>query len=90
MPDTPSDPANPTHRLPPAVRRRSQSRLIGVAVSGSINNALLTSIVPLFLLSLGASPFLIGLVATSEYLQKMGRVLGLQLMQRTGKAGVFF
>ena len=74
----------------PATRLRSQSRLIGVAVSGSINNALLTSIVPLFLLSLGASPFLIGLVATSEYLQKMGRVGGLQLMQRTGKAGLFF
>ena len=74
----------------PTTRRRSQSRLIGVAVSGSINNALLTSIVPLFLLSLNASPFLIGLVATSEYLQKMGRVVGLQLMQRTGKAGIFF
>ena len=90
MPDTPSDTANPSHRLSPAARRRSQSRLIGVAVSGSISSALLTSIVPLFLLSLNASPFLIGLVATSEYLQKMGRVVGLQLMQRTGKAGVFF
>ena len=90
MPDTPSDTVNPDHRLPPAVRRRSQSRLIGVAVSGSVNNALLTSIVPLFLLSLGASPFLIGLVATSEYLQKMGRVVGLQLMHHTGKAGIFF
>ena len=74
----------------PAARRRSQSRLIGVAVSGSISSALLTSLVPLFLLSLNASPFLIGLVATSEYLQRMGRVVGLQLMQRTGKAGVFF
>ena len=90
MPDTPSDTATPDHRLSPAVRRRSQSRLIGVAVSGSISSALLASIFPLFLLSLGASPFLIGLVATSEYLQKMGRVVGLQLMQRTGKAGVFF
>lgn len=89
MPDTP-DTAHPDHRLPPTARRRSQSRLIGCAVSGSINNALLTSLVPLFLLSLNASPFLIGLVATSEYLQKMGRVVGLQLMHRTGKAGLFF
>lgn len=84
MPHTPSDAINPAHRL------HSQSRLIGVAVSGSINNALLTSIVPLFLLSLNASPFLIGLVATSDYVQKMGRVVGLQLMQRTGKAGILF
>ena len=74
----------------PSTRRRSQSRLIGVAVSGSISSALLTSLVPLFLLSLNASPFLIGLVATSEYLQRMGRVVGLQLMHRTGKAGIFF
>ena len=90
MPDTPSNTANSSHRLSPTARRRSQSRLIGVAVSGSISSALLTSLVPLFLLSLNASPFLIGLVATSEYLQRMGRVVGLQLMHRTGKAGIFF
>ena len=90
MPDTLSNPANPSHRPSPAARRRSQSRLIGVAVSGSISSALLTSLVPLFLLSLNASPFLIGLVATSEYVQRMGRVVGLQLMHRTGKAGIFF
>ena len=90
MLDTPSNTANPSHRLSSTARRHSQSRLIGVAVSGSISSALLTSLVPLFLLSLNASPFLIGLVATSEYLQRMGRVVGLQLMHRTGKAGIFF
>lgn len=90
MPDTADDSPDPDDNIPPESRRKSQSRLIAIAVSGSTNNALLTSIVPLFLLSLGASPFLIGLVATSAHIQKMGRVAGLQFMHRTGKAGLFF
>lgn len=75
--------------IPSKLRRKSRDRLVWVAVSGSTNNALLTSIVPLFLLSLGASPFLIGLIATSNHVQKMGRVIGLQYMHRVGKAGLF-
>jgi hypothetical protein len=71
------------------LRHKSRARLVWVAVSGSTNNALLTSIVPLFLLSLGASPFLIGLVATSNHIQKMGRIIGLHYMHRVGKAGIF-
>ncbi|MFT5090282.1 MAG: hypothetical protein ACI906_004570 [Candidatus Latescibacterota bacterium] len=76
-------------KIPKDLRHKSRARLVWVAVSGSTNNALLTSIVPLFLLSLGASPFLIALVATSNHIQKMGRIIGLQYMHRTGKAGIF-
>ena len=90
MPETAGDTTNQDESLSRASRCKSQSRLIGIAVSGSTNNALLTSIVPLFMLSLGASPFLIGLVATSSHIQKMGRIVGLQFMHRTGKAELFF
>lgn len=90
MPEPVGDTPDSNDKISPEARRKSQSRLIAIAVSGSTNNALLTSIAPLFLLSLGASPFLIGLVATSSHLQKMGRVVGLQFMHRTGKAGLFF
>ena len=90
MPETAGEDTDIDDTASQASRRKSQSRLVAIAVSGSTNNALLTSIVPLFLLSLGASPFLIGLVATSTHIQKMGRVVGLQFMHRTGKAGLFF
>ncbi len=90
MPETAGDTTTKEESPSQASRRKSQSRLIAIAVSGSTNNALLTSIVPLFLLSLGASPFVIGIAATSNHMQKMGRVVGLQFMHRTGKAGLFF
>jgi len=90
MPETAGDTTTEEESPSQASRRKSQSRLIAIAVSGSTNNALLTSIVPLFLLSLGASPFVIGIAATSNHMQKMGRVVGLQFMHRTGKAGLFF
>ena len=90
MPETAGDTTTEEESPSQASRRKSQSRLIAIAVSGSTNNALLTSIVPLFLLSLGASPFVIGIAATSNHIQKMGRVVGLQFMHRTGKAGLFF
>ena len=76
------DPVAPDDITARHAHRSSQSRLIGIAVSGSANNALLISMIPLFLLSLGASPILIGLGATSTNIQKMGRILGLQLMHR--------
>lgn len=79
---TDEHPANAQHE-------KSRGRLVWIAVSGSTNNALLTSIIPLFLLSLGASPFMIGLVATSTHIQKVGRVAGLHYMHRLGKAGIF-
>ena len=79
---TDEHPANAQHE-------KSRARLVWIAVSGSTNNALLTSIIPLFLLSLGASPFMIGLVATSTHIQKVGRVAGLHYMHRLGKAGIF-
>ncbi len=90
MPETAGDTTTEEESPSQASRRKSQSRLIAIAVSGSTNNALLTSIVPLFLLSLGASPFVIGIAATRNHIQKMGRVVGLQFMHRTGKAGLFF
>ena len=90
MPETAGDAQKEDDKIPREARRKSQLRLIKIAVTGSTNNALLTSIVPLFLLSMGASPLLIGLVATTTHLQKMGRVVGLQFMHRTGKAGLFF
>ena len=70
-------------------RHKSRARLVWIAVSGSTNGALLTSIIPLFMLSLGASPFMIGLVATSTHVQKIGRVAGLHYMHRIGKTGLF-
>jgi len=88
MPET-AGAAQEDDKIPKALRRKSQRSLVWIAVSGSINNALLTSIVPLFLLSLGASPFFIGLVATSNHVQKAGRIIGLHYMHRVGKAGVF-
>ncbi len=90
MPETAGDTTIEEQSPSQGSHHKSQSRLIAIAVSGSTNNALLTSIVPLFLLSLGASPFVIGLAATSNHIQKMGRVVGLQFMHRTGKAGLFF
>ena len=72
-----------------AHRHKSRARLVWIAVSGSTNGALLTSIIPLFMLSLGASPFMIGLVATSTHVQKIGRVAGLHYMHRIGKTGLF-
>ena len=60
-----------------------------IAVSGSTNGALLTSIIPLFMLSLGASPFMIGLVATSTHVQKIERIAGLHYMHRIGKTSLF-
>jgi len=90
MPETAGDTTTEEESPSQGSHRKSQSRLIAIAVSGSTNNALLTSIVPLFLLSLGASPFVIGIAATSNHIQKMGRVFGLQFMHRTGKAGLFF
>ena len=77
------------HTLSEVHRYKSRARLVWIAVSGSTNGALLTSIIPLFMLSLGASPFMIGLVATSTHVQKIGRVAGLHYMHRIGKAGIF-
>lgn len=76
--------------LTEAERQRGQFRLIGLAVTGSMNNALVTSISSLFLLALGASPFQVGLLATVHHLERATRLVGVQLIPRLGKAGLMF
>ena len=78
------------HALTESDRQRGQFRLIGLAVTGSMNNALVTSISALFLLALGASPFQVGLLATVQHLERATRLVGLQLIPRLGKAGLMF
>ena len=76
--------------LPRDVRERSQRRLIQYVASGAVSGNLVISIAPLFLLSLGASPFLIGLFATAFSLGSLARVVGVWIMPRLGKASVMF
>ena len=57
-----------------------------MAVLGAVGDTFITSIAPLFLLTLGSSPFYIGLLATTEHIQKIARVVGIKLAPRTGKA----
>lgn len=74
----------------PDDHRQGQRRLIGLALSGSVNNALFTSVTALFLLSLGATPFQVGLLASATHLQRATRFVGLYLIPRIGKAQLMF
>jgi hypothetical protein len=76
--------------LTDAQRKHGQPRLMGLAVSGSMNNAFITSISALFLLALGATPFQVGLLASTQHLQRASRLLGLYLIPKLGKARLMF
>ena len=76
--------------LTEAQRKHGQPRLMGLAVSGSMNNAFITSISALFLLTLGATPFQVGLLASSQHLQRASRLLGLYLIPKLGKTQLMF
>ena len=71
-------------------RKKGQSRLVGLAVSGSVNNAFVTSISALFLLALNATAFQVGLLASASHLQRATRLIGLYLIPRIGKAYLMF
>ncbi|MBT3346644.1 MAG: MFS transporter [Gemmatimonadetes bacterium] len=68
--------------------RRGQAALIRYVAAGAANNALVGSTGALFLLSLGATPFQLGLLATFTQLDKIARLAGAELMRHTGKAGI--
>ena len=72
--------------LPEADRRLGQKNLIGMAVLGGVGDTFITAIAPLFLLALGSTPFYIGLLATTEHIQKIARVVGIKIVHKTGKA----
>lgn len=57
-----------------------------MAVLGAVGDAFTAAIAPLFLLALGSTPFYIGLLATTEHIQKIARVVGIRLVSSTGKA----
>jgi len=76
--------------LTEAQRKKGQPRLVGLAVSGSVNNALVTSICSLFLLALNATAFQVGLLASANHLQRATRLIGLYLIPRIGKAHLMF
>ena len=67
-------------------RRRGQDLLIRYLIAGSINNVLVNSIAALFLLSLGATPVHLGLLATAMQIAKLLRLAGVQAMSHLGKA----
>lgn len=77
---------DPQSILPEADRRTGQKRLIGMSVLSAASDAFITVIAPLFLLSIGASSIHIGLLATSEHVQKVSRFVGLRLVRTFGKA----
>jgi len=76
--------------LTEAQREKGQPRLVGLAVSGSVNNAFVTSISALFLLALDATAFQVGLLASASNLQRATRLVGLYLIPRIGKAHLMF
>jgi hypothetical protein len=59
-----------------------------MAVLGSVGDTFIASIAALFMLSLGSTPFYIGLLATTEHFQKIARVVGIRIVSSTGKASL--
>jgi hypothetical protein len=73
------------------VRDRGQSRLIRFVLTGAVSNALVPSLAPLFLLSLGASPLHLGLLATCSQLDRLSRLAGVGILGRgVGKTSLMF
>lgn len=82
--------SEPENTLTEEQRKKGQPRLVGLAVSGSVNNAFITSIAALFLLALNATPFQVGLLASASHLQRATRLVGLYLISKIGKAQLMF
>jgi hypothetical protein len=77
--------------LPRQELRRGQIGLIRFVLAGTANNALVQAVGPLFLLSLGAAPFHLGILATFSQLDKIARLGGVQLLGRGfGKTRLMF
>lgn len=77
--------------LTPEQRRRSQSGVILYVLAGAANHALAQALGPLFLLSLGAAPLHLGLLAAVGQLDKLSRLAGVELLARgVGKARLMF
>tara|TARA_B100000686_G_C16783178_1_gene973371 strand:+ start:1343 stop:2611 length:1269 start_codon:yes stop_codon:yes gene_type:complete len=66
--------------------QKGQRRLLQYLATGSLIGTFMTGSAPLFLLTLGASPFLIGLLATATSIGNTSRLLGVKLMPKMGKA----
>ena len=56
-----------------------------MAVLGAVGDTFVSSVAPLFILALGSTPLYIGLLATTEHVQKIARFVGIRLVSRTGK-----
>ena len=56
-----------------------------MAVLGAVGDTFVSSVAPLFILALGSTPLYIGLLATTEHIQKIARFVGIRLVSRTGK-----
>jgi hypothetical protein len=85
---TESPTQQPNEPLKAGELRRGQAALIRYVAAGAANNALVGSTGALFLLSLGATPFHLGMLATFMQLDKIGRLGGAELMRHTGKGGI--
>ena len=68
-----------------AAGERGQRRLLQYLATGSMVGAFMTQSGPLFLLALGAGPFLIGLLAAATSFGNTSRLMGVKLMPRLGK-----
>ena len=69
-----------------AAGERGQRGLLQYLATGSTVGAFMMQSGPLFLLALGAGPFLIGLLATATSIGNTSRLIGVKLMPRFGKA----
>jgi hypothetical protein len=71
--------------------RRGQGGLIRFVLASTANNALVQAVGPLFLMSLGGSPFHLGILATFSQLDKVSRLGGVELLGRgVGKTQLMF
>ncbi len=71
--------------LSPEQQRRSQRHMIRLSMVFGCNEALIWSVISLFLLSLGATPFHLGVLETGTRLAMTVRLLAAQLIVRIGK-----
>lgn len=82
-----SNPNGDSSVLPPDLRQRGQTLIIRTAVSNSMLTELAKAQVgQVFLLSLGATPWHIGIQATLNRLAPMAQLAGLKVVHRTGKS----
>lgn len=68
-----------------AAGERGQRKLLQYLATGSMVGAFMQQSGPLFLLALGAGPFLIGLLAAATSFGNTSRLMGVKLMPRLGK-----